>query len=95
MGRARSAQASFEFGSSGSGAARLPIEMGQTWGKKFVACDDIQGGSPTLSVTGNCLRRAVILRNPAPAKSDSLVNIDQPSRFPPFFSVRVVKIDQT
>lgn len=35
MGRARSAQASFEFGSSGSGAAPLPIEMGQTWGRSL------------------------------------------------------------
>jgi hypothetical protein len=34
MGRARCAQAAWAFGVSGNGAARLPIEMGQTCGNK-------------------------------------------------------------
>jgi hypothetical protein len=39
MDRARCARGSCEFGISGSGDARLPIETGQTCGKKFEACD--------------------------------------------------------
>jgi hypothetical protein len=40
MGRARRAQGSCEFGISGNGAARLPIEMGQTCGNaNNQACD--------------------------------------------------------
>jgi hypothetical protein len=44
MGRARSAQASFEFGNSGSGAARLPIEMAEMCGNGKQACDGIPVG---------------------------------------------------
>jgi hypothetical protein len=66
MGRVRSAQASFAFGISGSGAARLPIELGETCGNGKQACDDGipvgKGGSTTLSVTENCLGRAVTER---------------------------------
>jgi hypothetical protein len=48
MGRARCAQGSYEFGISGTGAARLPIEMGQTCGNRNnQACD-----SPLLDRDG-------------------------------------------
>jgi hypothetical protein len=47
MGRVRCVQASFAFRSSGSEAARLPIEMGQTCGKMLRAC-----GAPLLDRDG-------------------------------------------
>jgi CRP-like cAMP-binding protein len=58
MGWARSAQASFAFGILGSGAARLPIGMGQTCGKKLEACNAPCGtkAGAQHSLTGNGLR---------------------------------------